>query len=176
MAAPKGNRFWEARASHGRELIFKDATLLHDMVLEYFEWNEENPLWEAKAFAFRGDVTIEYLPKMRVATLGSLCLFLGIAQVTWRQYAQRDGMVDGVYILTQDFASVCAWAEEAIRTQKFAGAAADLLNPAIIARDLGLADKREVTGANGQALQIISSDMTPAQAAEAYASTLYNDA
>jgi hypothetical protein len=35
--------------------------------------------------------------------------------------------------------------EEIIRTQKFEGASADLLNPNIIARDLGLADKQDNT-------------------------------
>jgi hypothetical protein len=33
-----------------------------------------------------------------------------------------------------------------ILDQKFTGAAADLLNPNIIARDLGLTDKKEVSG------------------------------
>lgn len=36
--------------------------------------------------------------------------------------------------------------EEIIRTQKFEGASADLLNPNIIARDLGLAEKQEHSG------------------------------
>ena len=43
-----------------------------------------------------------------------------------------------------DFSEVCADAERVIYQQKFQGAAADQLNPAIIARDLGLADKKEV--------------------------------
>jgi hypothetical protein len=42
--------------------------------------------------------------------------------------------------------------DEIIRTQKFQGAAADLLNPNIIARDLGLSEKSEITGANGAPL------------------------
>ncbi len=39
--------------------------------------------------------------------------------------------------------------DEIIRTQKFQGASADLLNANIIARDLGLADKTELTGKDG---------------------------
>ena len=42
--------------------------------------------------------------------------------------------------------------EEIIYNQKFTGAAADLLNPNIIARELGLADKQqnEHTGVDGK--------------------------
>ena len=37
-----------------------------------------------------------------------------------------------------------------IRTQKFTGAAAYMLNANIIARDLGLANKEELSGPNGK--------------------------
>ena len=46
--------------------------------------------------------------------------------------------------------------DEIIRTQKFEGASADLLNPNIIARDLGLADKSELTGAGGGAIETVT--------------------
>ncbi len=36
--------------------------------------------------------------------------------------------------------------DNVIRSQKFAGAAADLLNANIIARDLGLKDQKELSG------------------------------
>ena len=53
---------------------------------------------------------------------------------------------------------------EIIRTQKFAGAAADLLNANIIARDLGLADKNEVTGKDGGPVEVKElSDLQAAQ-------------
>ena len=69
---------------------------------------------------------------MRPMTLSGLCIFLDIARRTWDEYRQRE-----------DFLPVTTRVEETIRTQKFAGAAADLLNPNIIARDLGLKDKTE---------------------------------
>jgi len=141
MAAPKGNRFWEARSSHGRKPIFASPEDLWNACQEYFEWVEQNPLWEAKAFAYQGDVTIATLPKMRAMTLDGLCIFLDIDPNTWRLYVGRE-----------DFISVTTRVECTIRTQKFAGAAADLLNANIIARDLGLADKSELTGKDGQPL------------------------
>lgn len=135
---PKGNRFWEARSSHGRKPKFASPEILHAACMEYFEWVEENPLYEAKAFAYQGQVTVEYMPKMRAMTIAGLCLFLDIDKTTWENYRANP-----------DFFRVCQEVENGIYQQKFTGASADLLNASIIARDLGLADKQELTGANG---------------------------
>ena len=63
--------------------------------------------------------------------------------VTWQDYTEKD-----------DFSAVTTRIEDIIYEQKFTGAAADLLNPNIIARDLGLADKKEVSGPDGDAIEI----------------------
>ena len=133
MAAPQGNQFWKARTKHGRDKIFASAALLWDACEEYFQWVEDNPLWESKLFAYQGDISEGVAPKMRAMTIGGLCLFLDIDQSTWFAWRKED-----------DFSNVITRAEEVIRTQKFAGAAADLLNPNIIARDLGLSDKQDI--------------------------------
>lgn len=135
MAAPQGNQFWKARSSHGRNPIFKDAEQLWTVCNEYFDWVEKNPLQEAQAFAYQGKVTVESLPKMRAMTIGGLCIFIDIARSTWDEYSTKDG-----------FSEVTTRVEEIIRAQKFEGASAGLLNPNIIARDLGLVDKSDVTG------------------------------
>lgn len=132
MPAPKGNSFWKVRSSHGRQPIFADASQLWDACVEYFDWVEQNPLLEAKAYAYRGDVTIKQVPKMRAITVSGLCIFLDISLQTWTQYRSRQG-----------FADITARVDEIIRTQKFQGAAADLLNASIIARELGLAERPE---------------------------------
>lgn len=133
MPAPKGNQFWKARTKHGRDKIFNDPEILWNACCEYFEWVENNPLYESKAFAYQGEVKIETLPKMRAMTLAGLCLFLDIEEETWRLYKGRE-----------DFIGVITRAEKVIYEQKFTGAAAELLNPNIIARDLGLSDKQEL--------------------------------
>lgn len=135
---PKGNRFWEARSSHGRKPKFASPEILHAASMEYFEWVEENPLYEAKAFAYQGQVTVEYLPKMRAMTIAGLCLFLDIDNSTWFDYKAKP-----------DFSNVCEAVEKAMYQQKFTGASADLLNASIIARDLGLADKQDLTSSDG---------------------------
>ena len=129
-----GNRLWEARSSAGPKPLFADAAPLWAACVEYFEWVEANPLWEAKPFAFQGVVTMAEVPKMRAMTIAGLCLFLDISPETWASW--RKDRPDLIGVITQ--------AEGIIYQQKFAGAAADLLNPNIIARDLGLSDKQAV--------------------------------
>lgn len=138
MSAPKGNQFWKARSSHGRNPIFQSPDELWNACVEYFEWVDANPLLEQKATQFQGAFVKDNVTKMRAMTISGLCLFLDIDQSTWENYRERD-----------DFFRVTKQAEQIIYNQKFQGAAADLLNANIIARDLGLADKNETTGANG---------------------------
>ena len=88
---------------------------------------------ETKGFAFQGVVTKETFPKMRAMTIQGLCIFLDIARSTWDEYRKREGFSD---IITR--------AESIIYEQKFTGAAAEMLNANIIARDLGLTDRQDM--------------------------------
>src|SRR5690554_1167920 len=124
MAPPKGNQFWKLRSSHGRKPIFSNPEPLWAACCEYFEWVEANPLWEDKLVTYQGEVKHEPVAKMRAMTITGLCLFLDIHFSTWRDYGRKDG-----------FSEIVSRAEAVIRDQKFAGAAAELLNPNIIARD-----------------------------------------
>ncbi len=142
MAPPKGNQFWKARSSHGRKPIFASPDDLWEAATEYFQWVEDNPLWEDRVTSYKGVNTHEPVAKMRAMTVTGLCIFLDISAQAWSEYKRRDG-----------FGEITARIDEIIRTQKFAGAAADLLNANIIARDLGLADKSELTGKDGGPLQ-----------------------
>lgn len=143
MPAPKGNQFWKARSSHGRNPIFPNPEALETACEEYFDWVEDNPLWEDKVTSFQGVNTHEPVAKMRAMTLDGLHLFLDIHHDTWAEWRKH-----------KDFSAVCTRVEKAIRSQKFAGAAADLLNANIIARDLGLAERQEHTGKDGGAIEV----------------------
>lgn len=145
----------------GRPVLWSEPEALLTDCLEYMDWVEANPLYEAKAFAYEGTVTVAPVAKMRAMTVGGLCIFLGIDQSTWRDYRGK-----------ADFSGVCSRVEEMIREQKFTGASAGLLNHAIIARDLGLADKRELSGPDGGPMKTITSEMTPLEAAQAWADAL----
>ena len=145
-----GNRFWEARSSAGPKPKFDNPDDLWDACAEYFDWVAENPLYEIKGFAFQGTVTKETFPKMRAMTIGGLCLFIDITERQWRDW--RESRPDLLPIITR--------AEAIIYEQKFTGAAADLLNPNIIARELGLKDtsKLEGPGENGEHLHKVGPD------------------
>lgn len=166
MAAPKGNNYWEARLSHGRKPIYPatpdGAKQLWNDCCEYFQWVEDNPLMTAELVKFQGEAKIAEYPVKRAMLIESLCDYLGIMPETWRDWRSN----------RKDLSVVITRAERVIYRQKFEGAAANQLNPNIIARDLGLADKREITGADGGAIKTITGDMTPQEAAEEYARTL----
>ena len=132
-----GNKFWKARSSHGRKPIFESPEQLWKAANEYFEWVDDNPLYEAKPFAYQGKVVIKDIAKMRAMTIDGLCIFLDIGESTWNDYCKRE-----------DFLGVTTQIDKVIRTQKFSGAAAELLNSNIIARDLGLVDKKDTTISN----------------------------
>lgn len=143
MAAPAGNQFWMARSSHGRKPLFSSPDQLWEACTEYFAWVEANPLYEDKIISFQGVATHVPCAKMRAMTISGLCIFLDIARRSWDEYR-----------LKKDFSPVCEQVEQIIRDQKFTGAAADLLNPSIIARDLGLAERTEHTGKDGESIKV----------------------
>lgn len=134
MPAPKGNRFWEARSSHGRKPIFESQEQLWNAAVEYFAWVEDNPYWETKAVSDSGKPTTIELPKMRPMTEAGLVQFLDIGWSTWDDYKHKE-----------DFSEVTKQIEKVIYNQKLSGAASGFFNANIIARDLGLSDKAEQT-------------------------------
>jgi hypothetical protein len=130
MAAPAGNRFWELRSKHGRDKIFSDPNTLWEAATEYFTWCEDHPLIEID---FKGkDATEVELPKLRAFTIHGLCSYLGVNSKYFNDFKH------------EDFSEVLTRISDIIYNQKYTGAAAGFLNPNIIARDLGLTDKKEM--------------------------------
>lgn len=136
MAAPAGNQFWKLRSTHGRDKLFASAELMWTAAEEYFEWCEANPLIEID---FKGkDADRVELPKMRAITLHGLCRYLDCNTAYFRQF--KASLPEN----EKDFSTVITRIEEVIYDHKYTGAAAGFLNPNIIARDLGLTDKKEL--------------------------------
>ncbi|WP_420959350.1 DNA-packaging protein [Brucella sp. IR073] len=129
-----GNRFWEARSSHGPNPKFETPEALWAACCEYFEWVEANPLYEDRLVTFQGMATHEPVAKMRAMTLAGLCFFIDVSRKQWTEWRES----------RPDLRDVISRVEDVIYQQKFSGAAADLLNANIISRDLGLADKQDV--------------------------------
>lgn len=148
MPAPLGNRYWESRSVNGRKPKYKTADDLLEGVIEYFEWVEDNPLQVAEKVTYEGYGDYFMIPKARPATIVGMCLRLGISRSTWNSWKQPNNES-----YREDFLEVINAAEEAMYSQKFDGAAAGIFNANIIARDLGLAEKSEITGKDGGSIQ-----------------------
>lgn len=129
----KGNQFWKNRTKHGRDKLFETPDVLWQEVCKYFEFCDENPLIEID---YKGrDADRVEIPKMRAYTWSGLELFLDIESLRWYKTGET----------YSDFLPVITRIEKIIYTQKFEGSAAGFLNPNIIARDLGLIDRKDVT-------------------------------
>ena len=131
-------QFWKAKSSFGRKPKFASPEDLETACNEYFDWVDNNPLFEDHIISYMGRATHVSVPKMRAMSIGALCSFLDIDLITWVNYRERE-----------EFFYVTSSVQGAIRAQKFEGAAGNILNANIIARDLGLSDKHELMGPDG---------------------------
>ncbi len=153
--------FWNVPRSLGSHPLFATPKELWDGAIEYFAWVDEHPLQEQLIFHHKGALTKTMGNKARPYTLTGLCTFLGITRATYHKTCAQTG-----------FEEVKDLLDQIIYTQKFEGAAAGFFNANIMVRDLGLVDKSEQSGPNGGPMRMITSEMTPQEAAEAYAATL----
>lgn len=130
MAAPEGNQFWKLRSKHGRDLLFSSPTIMWEAACEYFEAMDKR-VWVEKDWVGKDAKPVER-EKSAPYTLSGLYIFLDTNAETWSKYRKRN-----------DFVEIVTRIENIIFTQKFEGAAVGAYNASIIARDLGLADKKE---------------------------------
>ncbi len=115
----------------GRPLVFESPDELFNLACEYFEWVDANPF--KKAIVYQGAVSNDTEKLQRPYTLNAFCIHAGMTEDTYRNYKKKE-----------DFFEVTKTVDSIIYNQKFEGATFGVFNPNIIARDLGLADKREV--------------------------------
>jgi len=156
MAAPVGNQFWKLRSKHGRDRLFSTPELMMEAATEYFQWCLDNPYYinEQRKGAvivpknFEGDLSdlvdpIIKIPQARPFTMQGLCRYLCCNTVYFAQFINRlkpdESQTD------KDFANIITCIKEIVYEQKFDGAAAGFFNANIIARDLGLRDKTELS-------------------------------
>lgn len=147
MAAPKGNKFWELRSKHGRDKLFQTPELMWEAAKEYFTYIQETPLEQEEIVKYKDYYEKVSVSKMRPFTLIGLCLYLDCSSSYFRTFKSELKDKD------KDFLTVITRIEETIYNQKFEGAASGFLNPNIIARDLGLMDKTDIT-TNGKDINI----------------------
>lgn len=135
MGAPKGNQFWKERSKHGREKTFATPELLWEAACEYFTWCEENPIKDPRSFGQRNI--------QRPFTIVGMCRFLGVNSVYLQQ--MEEYLRERVDEQSKEFSNIIILIKETIYQQKFENAVIGVYKENIIARDLGLTDKRDIT-------------------------------
>jgi hypothetical protein len=144
MAAPKGNQFWKIRSSHGRDKLFATPELLWEAAQEYFNWVDAHPLYKAEAIMSGKEAgKIIKVPVGRPYTITGLLIYIDASESFWKDFRKASH---------EDFSSIISTIEKIIFTQKFEGAAIGAFNGNLISRELGLADKKELTGKDGERL------------------------
>lgn len=122
--------------------MFSEPETLWKEACKYFQWCDDNPLEEVD---YKGGMAKKVVMKrMRAYTLKGLCLFLGVNSGYFVDF--ENGLTDSES--DKEFSLILTRIKDVIYTQKFTGAAANMLNQNIIARDLGLTEKSETRAEN----------------------------
>lgn len=130
MPFETNNEYWKLRSKDGRDKIYKTPAAFAEKANEYFNWCINHPLKEQVVHG--KDSTIIELSRMRVFTLEGLCNFMDISKQCFYNYEKKN-----------DYVAVTTRIREIIYNQKFEGASSGFFNSNIIARDLGLVEKKE---------------------------------
>lgn len=152
MPAPKENKFWKLRSKHGREKLFASPELLLQAAYEYFKWCDDNPWMKVEQLKKPFQkmvgkkkvwVTIAELPTQRPYTLSGFGLYCEASEKYLQEFERSlQGKTDKE---SQDFLAVITHIRETISTQQLEGATVGAFNANIIARKLGLTEKKDIT-------------------------------
>jgi hypothetical protein len=149
MPAPKENQFWKLRGKHGRKKLFSNPEQVWEIACEYFQWCDDNPIPRVDVVRggdYAGTQISADVP--RPYSLYGLCLYMGITQQTFLNYCS-----DEKY---KDFFDIFTRIRETIRDQKLSGAMAGNYNGNIVAKDLGLGDKLDITSKGNEIKNVIT--------------------
>lgn len=140
-------QYWQRRPD--KERVFATPEELYEAASAAFTWLHTHPKRKQVLFHNKGTVVRTYETLERPFTKSAVAMCMGISTQCLDGYRKRAGFED-----------MMAWLDGIIYTQKFEGAAVGTLNANFIARDLGMADRSEVTGKDGGPLktQDISTD------------------
>jgi hypothetical protein len=130
-----GNEYYRLRSKDGRDRLFSTPDDLWMACCEYFQWVKDNPMTEEKIFRTKGGLSREDIYHDRAMTLAGLRVYIGLSASGYQVYQKKDEY---------------QWVTNAVRdimySQKFEGAASGFFKENLIARELGLKDKKEISG------------------------------
>jgi hypothetical protein len=139
----------------GKRLAFDTPVKMLDAITDYFNAVDANPY---KEHDYVGkDATSVYRQKMRPYTWHGLCLFLGYNPEYFEKFEEytREEIFRG----GSQYRRVIKHARALIYDNKLSGATSGLFSHHIVARDLGLADKKQLEGGD-KPIQLLGGDST----------------
>lgn len=133
MAAENGNELWRIanKNSVGKPRIFKTPEDLWVRCIDYFEHIDNNPIIRKVTTIGEKGIFVAENEHKRPYTWEGLYLFLGVESLD--RYRENP-----------EYAGILTRIRQAIYSQKLEGAAAGVFNANIIARDLGLTEKKHI--------------------------------
>lgn len=136
-----GNEFWKIRSRSGPDLLFGDPQLLLEAAYEYFEWADTHPRYIYELLR-GGEMAGQLIavPVTRPYTLSGLCIYCGVTANYFKE-VRREAQTKG----DTEMVNAMTIIDQIILTQKFEGAASGIFNANFIARDLGMADRTDMT-------------------------------
>lgn len=157
MPAPKGNKYWELRSKDGSDKIFATPESIWTYAEEYFKWSDNN-IWHINEQLKQKPIIpkdskltakeikelinpIVKIPTVSPYSISGFCLYVGIDFQTFLNYETKEGY--------EEYFEIMARIRNIIETQQFDGATVGVFNPNIIARKLGLVDKKDHGSSDG---------------------------
>lgn len=150
MAAPKNNTYWQNRKKHGRTLEFKTSKEFEQAWLDYFAWVDKNPWYKVEQLKKptivrdkNGNEKLEsmvHIPTKRPYTEIGFCSFHGLGKNYINQLEKKLEEKPN-----KELSGVLSWARGICTSDKLEGAMVGAYNANIVARDLGLVDKTDLT-------------------------------
>ena len=152
MGAPEKNQFWKKRTKHGRDKIFSDPKELLSACYDYFDyqskqaWLKQEPI---KGGEFAGQLVP--VPTASPFSIKGLCIYLGVNSKYLNEF--ESNLKPDESKIDKDFSEIITHVKDVIYVQKSEGAIVGAYKDNIIARELGLTDKKELSGPDGGAIE-----------------------
>lgn len=134
------SRFWEKTSSShsgfNTQTEYATPEDLWSAVSEYMSWCEATPVETPVSTFYLGDLKTGFVHKPRAMSVSAMCRFIGLTKNEWTKLKNSN----------ESFLRACTLVEDAINSQLYELAAADVLNANFVARAIGLSDKQVVAG------------------------------
>lgn len=143
MERLKGNKFWQLRTKHGRDKLFSDATTLWEEAKAYWDWCDRSPWMRPELVKYQGDAEQYEIPLGRPYSLDGLTVYLGVSGAYFRaakknlkEKIEENKATEEEIALLETIEMI----ETVTRTQNLEGAAVNVFNANIMARQHSLAE------------------------------------